>query len=123
MFLMGGVAMGWSPCLEVLVAGRLVAGMGIGTASGIVPVYISECASTARRGRLLTLPQLMGSTGILTSYIIVLAMMLYGVNWRMMLLFSTPLALLQTACACSLPETPRLKREFETCQARVAPRC
>ena len=95
LFLLGGAAMGWSPRFEVLVAGRFIAGMGIGAASSTVPVYISECASSARRGFLCTFPQLMGSAGILTSYVVVLVLMVHQINWRVMLLCSLPLALLQ----------------------------
>lgn len=99
--------MGLSHFFEMLVGGRFVAGMGIGLASSTVPVYISECASTKRRGFLSTFPQLMGSTGILISYVVVLLLMLHKVDWRYMLACSLPLAFFQTFLACSLPETPR----------------
>jgi MFS family permease len=107
LFMLGGAAMGWSPCFEVLVAGRFVAGLGIGAASSTVPVYIAECAAPASRGALSTLPQLLGSSGILLSYLIAICVMLVAADWRCMLLFSLPLAALQTICACFLPETPR----------------
>lgn len=107
LFILGGAAMGLSPFFSVLVGGRFVAGMGIGLASSTVPVYISECASSKRRGFLSTFPQLMGSTGILISYVVVLLLMLHKVDWRYMLACSLPLAFFQTFLACSLPETPR----------------
>jgi MFS family permease len=107
LFMLGGAAMGWSPCFEVLIAGRFVAGLGIGAASSTVPVYIAECAAPASRGALSTLPQLLGSSGILLSYLIAICVMLIAADWRCMLLFSLPLAALQTICACFLPETPR----------------
>lgn len=107
LFILGGAAMGLSPFFQMLVGGRFVAGMGIGLASSTVPVYISECASSKRRGFLSTFPQLMGSTGILISYLVVLLLMLHKVDWRYMLACSLPLAFFQTFLACSLPETPR----------------
>ena len=99
--------MGASPFFEVLVGGRFVAGMGIGIASSTVPVYISECASAKRRGFLSTFPQLMVSTGILTSYAVVLLLLLSNASWRYMLACSLPLAFCQVLLAYTLPETPR----------------
>jgi MFS family permease len=43
--------------IEMLYGGRFVAGLGIGVMSAVVPLYISECAETAVRGRLISIYQ------------------------------------------------------------------
>jgi sugar porter (SP) family MFS transporter len=57
----------------VLVA-RFAAGVGAGTASSVVPLYLSEIAPPAIRGRLVTINQLMITLGIVGSY---------GVGWAL----------------------------------------
>lgn len=53
-FIVGGTLMTASHGkLALLIAGRAVAGLGIGSASLIVPVYIAETAPPSIRGRLI----------------------------------------------------------------------
>lgn len=52
-----------------IISARMVGGIGIGTASIIVPLYISEIAPAAIRGRLVTCYQLAVTTGILFAYL------------------------------------------------------
>lgn len=42
MFTIGALIMGVAPTINILIVGRLVVGLGIGIASMIVPIYISE---------------------------------------------------------------------------------
>ncbi len=52
-----------------IVASRMIGGIGIGVASIIVPLYISEIAPPAIRGRLVTCYQLAITVGILCAYL------------------------------------------------------
>jgi MFS family permease len=49
-FAAGAVICGAAPSVLVLIAGRIIVGLGIGLASGTVPVYISEVSSPEDRG-------------------------------------------------------------------------
>src|SRR5690606_1004695 len=48
---------------------RIVAGLGVGVASNIVPLYISEIAPANKRGRFVTYYQLAVTVGILNAYL------------------------------------------------------
>ena len=53
-FLTGSIVMGTAMSTWVLIAGRFIAGMGIGFASFSVPMYIAECSPADLRGVLVT---------------------------------------------------------------------
>jgi len=52
LFTIGSVIMAIAPTIPVLMVGRLVIGFGIGVASQIVPLYLSEVAPIEIRGKL-----------------------------------------------------------------------
>jgi len=54
--------------IAVMYIGRFLAGMGVGAASTLTPLYVSECAPRAIRGALTTFYQLFIVTGIMISY-------------------------------------------------------
>ena len=56
--------------LEMMVAGRAVAGLAIGLSSALVPVYIAEVAPTAQRGTFGALNQLLICLGILAALLV-----------------------------------------------------
>lgn len=68
LFLLSAVGFAFSPTYPLLILFRIVAGMGVGVASNISPLYISELAPAARRGRLVTFYQLAITIGILAAY-------------------------------------------------------
>jgi len=51
-FTVGSFVMGFAPTIWCLVLGRFILGIGIGIASQIVPLYLSEVAPTEVRGQL-----------------------------------------------------------------------
>ena len=57
------------PTMFGIIAFRMLGGVGIGIASIIVPLYISEIAPAAIRGRLVTFYQLAVTIGILLAYL------------------------------------------------------
>ncbi len=69
-FILGTIGSALSPDMAWLVAARIVVGAAIGIASFVVPLYISEIAPVALRGKLVTLNQLAITGGIVVSYLI-----------------------------------------------------
>ncbi len=69
LFLLSAIGCALMPTLSVIVASRLLGGIGIGIASNVVPLYISEIAPANIRGRLVTYYQLAITLGILVAYL------------------------------------------------------
>ncbi|KAF7548731.1 hypothetical protein G7046_g8572 [Stylonectria norvegica] len=67
--------------LAVMYVGRFVAGLGVGAASTLVPLYVSECAPRAIRGGLTSFYQLFIVTGVMLSF---------WVNYGSLLHFTAP---------------------------------
>ena len=90
----------------VLIVGRLVVGAGIGLASSVVPLYISEIAPADARGWQVSLFQLAVTVGILVAYITDYTLAASG-NWRWMLGLAVVPGAMLGAGMLYLPETPR----------------
>lgn len=71
-FLFASSALGCmlSPNFQMLVLCRILGGMGIGVASIVSPLYISEVSPSRYRGTLVTMYQLAITVGIVASYIV-----------------------------------------------------
>jgi SP family arabinose:H+ symporter-like MFS transporter len=90
------------------VCARIVGGLAVGSAILIAPVYIAEIAPAGKRGRLVSLNQLMIVIGISASYFSNYALL--GVtehNWRWMLGVQTIPAALYFLLLLLVPESPR----------------
>uniref|UniRef100_A0A0C9S5Z2 TSA: Wollemia nobilis Ref_Wollemi_Transcript_16013_1921 transcribed RNA sequence n=1 Tax=Wollemia nobilis TaxID=56998 RepID=A0A0C9S5Z2_9CONI len=68
-FLVGAIVMALAPSFAWLMVGRLVAGMGVGYALVIAPVYTAEVAPASSRGTLTCFPEIFINTGILLGYV------------------------------------------------------
>ena len=68
LFLVSTLGCTAAPDSVVLILSRLVAGMGIGTASMLAPLYISEISPPQRRGALVSLYQFAITLGIVAAY-------------------------------------------------------
>jgi len=90
----------------VLIVGRLVVGAGIGLASSVVPLYISEIAPADARGWQVSLFQLAITVGILVAYVADYTFAASG-NWRWMLGLAVVPGAMLGAGMLYLPETPR----------------
>jgi len=66
----GAIGAALAPGTITLVTARLVAGMAIGIASFVAPLYISEIAPVAIRGKLVSINQVALTSGIVISYLI-----------------------------------------------------
>ncbi len=69
LFFCSAIGCSFMPSLSGIVASRLIGGIGIGVASNVVPLFISEIAPARIRGRLVTYYQLALTGGILVAYL------------------------------------------------------
>jgi sugar porter (SP) family MFS transporter len=90
----------------ILVAGRIIVGLGIGLASSTVPVYISEVAPADARGWQVSLFQLAVTVGILLAYLVDFAFAQIQ-SWRWMFGFALFPAAIFGSGMLFLPESPR----------------
>jgi SP family arabinose:H+ symporter-like MFS transporter len=123
LFLSSAVGFSFSVSYPMLIFFRIMAGMGVGVASNISPLYISEVAPAKKRGGLVTFYQLAITIGILVAYISNLFLQRYAANhagehglfawlfseqvWRAMFLVGVIPASLFCLLLIIVPESPR----------------
>lgn len=125
LFLISAIGCSVVHSLDLLIAARLVGGLGVGVASIVVPLYISEIAPAAIRGRLVTCYQLAITAGILIAYVSNSLLLNYSAAqsgagfsaltdliyvkevWRGMFSMGGVLAILFLAGLFFVPESPR----------------
>jgi sugar porter (SP) family MFS transporter len=105
-FAIGALACAVAQSAGMLVVGRLIVGLGIGLASGTVPVYISEVSSAADRGWQVSLFQLAITVGIVLAYLVDYAFAPYEA-WRWMFGVAVFPAVVFAVGMAFLPESPR----------------
>ncbi|XP_043700338.1 polyol transporter 5-like [Telopea speciosissima] len=108
-FLTGALLMGFAPSFSFLLAGRLVAGIGVGLSLMIAPVYTAELSPATTRGFLTSLPEVFINIGILLGYIsnIAFSVLSENINWRLMLGVAAVPALGIATGIMAMPESPR----------------
>ena len=106
MFVAGSLLSGgaWSP--ETLIAARVILGLAIGVATFTAPLYLAEVAPENIRGAMISLYQLMITTGILVAFLSDTAFSYTG-NWRWMLGIIAIPGVLFLLGLFFLPESPR----------------
>lgn len=126
LFSVSGIGCMISGSISDLVIYRIVGGVGIGVASVISPLYISEISVARYRGTLVTLYQLAITVGFVGAYLVNYGISQYGAglketvettglwskvmvteNWRGMLGSETVPALLFFIALFFIPESPR----------------
>jgi MFS transporter, SP family, galactose:H+ symporter len=105
-FAVGALVCGAAVTTTMLIAGRIIVGLGIGLASGTVPVYISEIAPAAARGRQVSLFQLAITVGIVLAYLVDYALAPLQA-WRWMFALAVVPAATFGVAMLFLPESPR----------------
>lgn len=106
-FVVGAVISAIADTSSELVLARIVIGIGIGVASAVAPVYISEVAPASIRGRLVTFFQLAVTLGILVAYLVGLAFADAEDGWRWMLGLGAVPAIVLGLGILRLPSSPR----------------
>ncbi|KAJ6742839.1 SOLUTE CARRIER FAMILY 2 FACILITATED GLUCOSE TRANSPORTER [Salix viminalis] len=108
-FLIGALLMGLAPSFPFLMAGRVIAGIGVGFSLMIAPVYSAEISPAMARGFLTSLPEVFIVFGILLGYIVNYALsgLPQHINWRLMLGLAAIPSLLIGCGVTAMPESPR----------------
>ncbi|KAI9088959.1 hypothetical protein K1719_029238 [Acacia pycnantha] len=110
LFFLGSILMGYGPNYPVLMAGRCTAGIGVGFALLVAPVYSAEISSASSRGFLTSLPELCLGIGILLGYV---SNYFFGkllplkLGWRLMLGIAAIPSLALALGILRMPESPR----------------
>jgi SP family arabinose:H+ symporter-like MFS transporter len=108
LYLAGAIGSALAHDVHFFIAARVLGGLGIGISTVVAPLYISEIAPPAQRGRLAGMFQFNIVFGILLAYLS--NTLLAGVGndaWRWMLGVAAIPSLIYVLCCLTLPESPR----------------
>lgn len=135
MFLASALGAGAAGSSAVLIFARIVGGLGVGAASVLSPVYISEVTPAHIRGRLSTLQQIMIITGLTGAFVVNYALAHYAGGslatlwlgrpaWRWMFWMQVIPAAVYFLALLLIPESPRflVMRGREAAATRVLTR-
>jgi SP family myo-inositol transporter-like MFS transporter 13 len=122
-FLPGALICGLAPSKEILLFGRFVLGIAVGSAAMVIPIYTAEVAPINIRGRLVILNQVFLFAGQWFSSLVA-AIFATFVNkdyaWRWMLGIAAFPALIQMFGFAFMPESPRwLVKKGEDEKAKI----
>lgn len=106
-FGVGAILTALSPDLPLFIIFRILVGFGIGAASVVSPIFTSELAPPAVRGKLVFLFQLAITFGILVAYVIDMWFAQAGFGWRPMFGVAVVPALILGGGMLFLSDTPR----------------
>ncbi len=107
-FALSSLAMALSPTRDIFILARFCAGIGVGMASILSPMYIAEISPAALRGRMVSINQLTIVLGILFTNLINYALRDSGEDaWRWMFGLGMAPSILFFLGAWWLPESPR----------------
>lgn len=106
LFIVGPIGSAIASSVPVMLMWRFIAGLGVGAATMVVPLYVSETAPTRLRGALVSVIQLAITIGILISYVAGTLWTPSG-NWQAMLAAGALPALLMLLGLVFVPESPR----------------
>ncbi|NIJ52895.1 sugar porter family MFS transporter [Dyadobacter arcticus] len=124
LFFVSAIGFSFSGTYTILIIFRILAGVGVGVASNVSPLYISEIAPARKRGGLVTFYQLAITVGVLAAYLSNLFLQRYAVAhlgtgsglvhwlfaeevWRGMFFVSVIPASLFCFLLMIVPESPR----------------
>lgn len=107
--IVGAALLAAAPNIAMLIAGRVVTGIGNGMNSSTAPVYQSECSPARIRGALLTLQGTVTILGVVIAYWTNYGTAAYdsSFQWRFPLAFQAVFAIFLMLQIVGLPETPR----------------
>ena len=91
-----------TPSVPVLMFGRVVVGLGVGIASLIVPVYLSETSPDEVRGTVVAVDVMVITAGQFLACVISLAL---GKDWRLMLGLAGVPSVIQFVAMLFMPES------------------
>ena len=106
LFITGALSSSLAQSIWLLLPSRFLVGIGIGAASMLVPLYLSEISPSHQRGKLVSFNQLAMTTGILVSNLVGYGFASTG-SWRWMFGLGGVPAVMLAGGMLFLPETPR----------------
>jgi SP family galactose:H+ symporter-like MFS transporter len=106
LFTLGALVQAFTPDTVVLVAGRLIIGLGVGVASVAAPLYAAELSPSDYRGRFVSSYQLAITVGIFLAYLVD-GFLSKSDSWRIMLGAAAVPGLLLFVAALVAPRSPR----------------
>lgn len=107
LFIVGAVMQVCAHDLWVMITGRFVMGWGVGIASLVAPIYISEMAPSRFRGRLIVINVLAITGGQLIAYGVGAGLATVKNGWRILVGLSLVPSVIQMVMFVFMPETPR----------------
>ncbi|MFW0792248.1 sugar porter family MFS transporter [Gordonia sp. CPCC 205515] len=109
-FLVGALACALAPTVAAMVVARIILGFGVGAAAVTCPLYLAEMAPADRRGRMVTINELMIVTGQMLAFAIN-ALLNHLIDdphvWRIMLAVAAIPAVTLLVGMLFLPDSPR----------------
>ncbi|CAH9116119.1 unnamed protein product [Cuscuta epithymum] len=108
-FFAGAILMGFAPNYAFLMVGRFVAGVGVGYALMIAPVYTAEVSPASSRGFLTSFPEVFINAGILFGYVsnFAFSKLPPHLSWRFMLGVGAIPSVFLGLSVLAMPESPR----------------
>lgn len=108
-FLVGPLIMTLAGGYTALMVGRFIAGIGVGYALVIAPVYAAEIAPASSRGLLSSLPEIFINTGVMLSYVsnFAFSALPAHLSWRLMFAAGVVPTVFLAAGVLTMPESPR----------------
>ena len=130
-FAISALVLAFAPTPEILVVGRVLVGFGVGLASVVGPLYISETSPPKQRGAMVSFFQFAIVTGILGAYVIDMSFTppadaeapLNHEGWRQMFGFGAIPGVLLTVGFIWMPRSPRwlvMKGRFDEAETVLA---
>ncbi len=110
LFLIGAIGCALAPNVQIMVAARIVLGLGVGAAAVTCPLYLAEMAPAERRGRMVTINELMIVTGQMLAFATnaLLDHLIHDPHvWRTMLAVAAVPAIALFVGMLALPDSPR----------------
>jgi MFS transporter, SP family, major inositol transporter len=110
LFFLGAVGCATAPNVQVMVLFRIILGLGVGAAAATCPLFLAEMAPADRRGRMVTINELMIVTGQMLAFIMnsLLDHLIKNPHvWRWMLSVSAVPAIALFLGMLFLPDSPR----------------
>jgi major inositol transporter-like SP family MFS transporter len=110
LFLLGALGCAIAPSFGVMAIARMILGFGVGAAAATCPLYLAEMAPANRRGRMVTINELMIVTGQMLAFMMN-ALLDYLIDdpnvWRIMLGIAAVPAVALFVGMFFLPDSPR----------------
>ncbi|GAP92511.1 putative myo-inositol transporter [Rosellinia necatrix] len=108
LFIAGSVIQATAFSVPQMTVGRFVVGLGVGSASMIVPLYIGEISVAKYRGRMVALNNVSVTFGQLISYVLGAGFVHVSHGWRYMVAIGGAPPILLAILLVGCPESPRL---------------